>query len=150
MMWLLRFLPLVKSYAFAIIAAAILATVALYVFTAERAKGNVKLLEAENATLSETVAAREQQVTALNERLERQAAETLQKLAAERIRLIEARVAAERMRQQRDQVTAALGESRREWQEALDHDENLAEFVAHDVPAAVWRRLCRATGDSGC
>jgi cell division protein FtsN len=150
MIGLLRFLPMVKTYAFAIIAAAILATVTLYVFTAERAKGTVKLLEAENAFLTENLRTRSAQITALNARLERHNAETLQKLATERARLIEARVAAKKMRQQRDQVTAALGESRREWQEALDHDENLAEFVAHDVPGAVWRRLCRATGDSGC
>ena len=130
-----------------IIALALLvAAVALYVGNAERNRGLVKLLDAEVADYALMTERQHQQIASLHHQIERNTANAMKQLAEERRRLILARVEAERIKQQRDTITAELAASRQDWLEAIDHDPTLKEFVAHPVPGAVWHRLRRAAG----
>jgi hypothetical protein len=88
-----------------------------------------------------------QELTKRNERIKAMNARQLQVIAEAERQIQAAHEEAEQVRQQRDEITAALSTSRREWAEAMQHDPTLADFVAHPVPAAVWRRLCSATAN---
>lgn len=126
--------------------AALVAALVLYVGNAERNRGLVRLLEADIAVHIGITERQTRQIASLNEQIDRANARALEQLAAERARLIKARAEAERIRIQRDTVTAELAASRQDWQEAVAHDPDLADFIAHPVPAAVWGRLRRAAG----
>jgi hypothetical protein len=142
MMWIWGFL---KSYWLLIAAGVLVAALAVYVGMAERNRALVGHYRTENAQQAALIGQQGERIRALNEQRDRANQEALRKLAQARRGLILARVEAEKIRQQRDQITAALSASRREWAEAMQHDPTLADFVAHPVPAAVWRRLCNAT-----
>ena len=142
----LKFLPFLKTYGKAIIAAALIAAAVIYVGVAERNRALVKQYEAEDATQLTVIAHQDEQIRALNQRIEANNARWLEQVQRETERLNVAKREAAQIRAERDRITAALSESRREWQEAIAHDEALADFVAHPVPDAVWRRMRSAAG----
>lgn len=143
---MIQFLPLILRYGKIIALAAAVLTVALYVMNAERNRGLVKLLESREATQLQVIAHQDEQIRALNQRLAANNARWLELLQKEQDRFAKARAEADRIIAERDTITAELAASRRDWQEAVAHDPDLADFVAHPVPVAVWQRLRRAAG----
>lgn len=139
-----------KAYGIAIAAAVLLGSVTLYVANAERNRALIKAYEKETARNLQVIAHQDEQIGALNARIRGNNERWLKLVQEENRRAELAQAEAARIRAERDRVTAALSESRREWQEAVAHDEELAEFVRHDVPGAVWRRLCVAAGSTDC
>ena len=148
MIWLLRIVPFLKSYGLAIAAAALLATVAVYVRGAERAKGSVDALEDDIAQCIQANAQQAEVIANLNSRIRESNTRWLEMVARERDRLKEAQAQAEQLRQQRDAITGQLAQSRLQFAEDVEHDPDLAQFVDQRVPGAVWDRLRRASGDT--
>ena len=142
----LAFVPFVLRWWKVIAIAALVAAVALYVMGAERNRGLVKLLEADNARHLQTNAQQDAQLRSQTERLKINNARWLEQVQREQDRFAKAKAEAEHIKAQRDTVAAELAAARREWQETVANDPDLAEFVAYPVPDAVWLRLRHATG----
>lgn len=147
---MLQFLPLILRYGKVAVAAVALGTIALYAMNAEKNRGLVKMLEAETARHIQTIAHQDEQIRALNARLKGNNARWLELMQREQQRFAKAQAEADRIMAERDTITAELAASRRDWQEAIADDPELATFSRLDVPGAVFFRLCRATGDAWC
>lgn len=136
-----------KMLLVAIAAAVVLSAVTLYVYGAEKAKGKVRVLEAQNMAQIATLGAQSNELERLTARIRDNNARLLEQIAAEEARVTRAEQAAAALRADRDRITAELGASRARWNEAIANDETLQAWLPDPVPRAVWDRLRAATGD---
>ena len=104
-------------------------------------------LETENAGHVKTIRAQAAQIATLNQRISDHNARLMEAVEREKARVIRAQDEADEIRAQRDRITAELSDSRRAWLEAVEHDEDLVDFISHVVPGAIWHRLHAAAGN---
>lgn len=143
---MIAWLPFIFRWGKLIAVAAALGSIALYAQQAERNRALVKVLETENAQYRVVAQRQDEQIRSLHEQIKRNNDLTMERLAKERLRLLEVSAEVDRVKGQRDTITAELAKARQDWLEAIANDETIPEFISMPVPGAVWRRLRDAAG----
>ena len=136
----------IKAYVIAIAAAALIATVTVYVIGSEKAKGQRDVLEAQKTNLLADIAARDLTITEL-----RTSRDTVNTRLAELIAGNNKTIAAEVERRRlialdRDKAKAALNIALDTIATESDRDESFAAWLPQSVPGAAWDRL-RSTAE---
>jgi len=126
----------------------LVASVWVYVAGAERAKGQLKTLEAVHADLLVEDERKAGEIDSLNARIAANNARLLAEIEVEQARVAEANKAADEIRIDRDRITAALAQSRKSWDEVMANDARTRDWAIVDVPPAAFDRLRDAAGQN--
>ena len=104
-------------------------------------------LQAQNAQLTASLANRDADVLALNQRIRERNEQVRVDLAAAEQAQAKAKAESVAARAEKKQSDARLKEAQRKYQELLNNDQNLQNYSRTPVPAAVLERLRSANGE---
>ncbi len=138
-----------KMYAIAIALAAVVGTVGYYIYTAEKAKGQVAVLEVRNSTLRIAVRKAEATVKHLDGRMAAHNAQKLADMAIANEQIKAAEQAVEAIQAEHAKITEQFEVSRFNLVEVIRDDEEFADIADISIPGSVWDRVYDSANYTG-